>query len=136
MGLRDAVLITKKKGDKVPEENRSDHHYKYPSVEKWMNDKELWNRNTNVYVQLHDFIVDREDGCLYVQKTAMTAQNSWVGGAVVLKRVHDGWLRAEFDENHKFKVGDATKHHQIVNILYKLVKVDNVIPLRWWNSDD
>ncbi len=127
-------MLTKKKADKLPDEFIDDGYPRFPSVERWLKDREVWSRHSRVYVQTRDFIVG-EDNRLYVSKTAHTGTNSWVGGSVPLKRVHDGWLRADIDENTKFKRGDVTKNHLVVNILYKLVKLDDTIPLEWWNKD-
>lgn len=125
----------KSKADVLPEEFIDSGTPENPSVERWLGDREIWNNHQRVYVQSSDFMVDRETRHLYVKKTAYTSVNgSWVGGSVTLRRVHDGWVRAEFDENERFKIGDATKHHQLVNILYKLVKLDDTVPLAWWNE--
>lgn len=127
-------MLTKRKADTLPEEFIDDGYPNHPSVERWLSDRDIWSKHGRVYVQKSDFIVDRETHKLYVKKTAFTSTGSWVGGAVTLRRIHDGWLRAEFDDNYRFKVGEATKHHQIVNILYKLTKVDDTIPNDWWNE--
>ncbi len=124
----------KSKADTLPEEFIDDGYPENPTVERWLKDREIWNNHSRVYVQLKDFMVDRETHKLYVKKTAFTSTSSWMGGSVTLRRIHDGWLRAEFDESYKFKLGDKNKHYQLVNILYKLSKVDDTVPLAWWNE--
>ncbi len=124
----------KNKADTLPEEFIDDGYPDHPTVERWLKDREIWNKHSRVYVQFKDFIVDRETHKLFVNKTAWTSTHSWVGGSVTLRRIHDGWLRAEFDEGERFRLGEVTKHHQIVNILYKLSKVDDTIPVAWWNE--
>ncbi len=131
-------MLTKKKGDRVPKENIRGRSPRDMTVEGWLKDRDLWIAYPMVTVQDNDFVVDEENSCLYVKKTAYASgQGRWIGGCVYLWRIHTGWLRGEYDENHKFKTADVkdNKHWQIVNMVYKLVKVDDTIPLEWWNTD-
>lgn len=128
------ITVFKEKADTLPEEFIKDNSINNPSVERWLKNRDYWMPHSTVYVQLRDFIVDRETQKLYVKKTASVATKSWVGGSITLRRIHTGYLRAEFDDSYRFNVGDATKHHQIIHILYKLTKVDDTVPLAWWNE--
>lgn len=126
-------MLTKKKGDRVPKENIRGNAPRDMTVEGWLKNRDLWDSYPNVFVQTKDFIVDRETQCLCVNKTAYASRNGWVGGSVSLHRIQDGLLKAEYKEKVKFKLDDVinNKHYQIVNMLYKLVKVDNVVKELW-----
>lgn len=136
-------MLNKKKGDRVPLEDIADTgEYDRISIENWLNNRELWNKYNGIMVHRKDFVVDREDRCLYVVASASgVTRNKWGGGGgshvnIQLWRVHDGWLRADYPETMKFQLGDVqnSKAYVKINLLYKLVKVDDVIKESWWNE--
>lgn len=130
------MLSKKKSGDRVPEENILDASPRHMTVLTWLKNREFWNAHGNVQVQVSDFVVDRTDGCLYVKLTAFATSNRWVGSNIVLWRIHDGWLRAEYPSDCKFRLDDVkgNKHYRIINTLYKVVKVDDTVH-GWWLDD-
>lgn len=134
------MLNKKKTAEKVPRENMEGWFQQdIITVENWMKYREFWSHYNGIMVQAEDFVVDVEEECLYVKKTAMaTTRNKWGGtrGNVQLWRVHDGWLRADYNERIKFKKDDVkdSKSYFKINLLYKVVKVGNIIKEDWWNS--
>jgi hypothetical protein len=128
-------MFEKKKADKIPDDFLYSKTDKLPSIELWFKDRDFWSNMPSVNVQGDDFKVDEENHQLYVSKTAMTSTLRWGIRTknVRISRIHDGWLSAEFPDDITFELSDVkdSKHYRLINILYKISRVDNVVN-GWW----
>lgn len=130
-------MLTKKKGDRLPDEYVKEFSPSRMTVQSWLDRRELWSNFPSVHVQVSDFVVDSETQRLYVGKQALAAApHKWLHGNVRVERVHDGWLKAEIVEGIRFERGNVAnnKVYSLINLLYGVRKLDDTIKEDWWNT--